>query len=63
MAGAGPLDAQIKSGIFYEVKFQAIQVTSEVSKVAPKNSTAQSFLKAGNRGGKGQHCGGEESSQ
>ena len=35
MAGAGPPDAQIKSGIFYEVKIQATQVTSEESKVAP----------------------------
>ena len=61
MAGAGPPDTQIKSKIFYEVKIQATQVTSEVSKVAPRSCTAQSFLKAGSGGGRGQHCGGEES--
>ena len=61
MAGAGPPDSQIKSEIFHEVKIQATQVNSEVSKVAPKSCTAQSFLKAGSGGRRGQHCGGEES--
>ena len=61
MAGAGPPDAQIKSEVLYEVKIKATQVTSEVSTVAPRSCTAQSFLKAGSGGGRGQHCGGEES--